>query len=167
MSGSDKGGSLGLPYKIADGNGTIASPQTDPQTQSQSEKNKIDGDIYLANNSNQPGVLALPDGLQYKILVDGTGATPTPNDTITINYRGTFIDGVEFDSSYKRGQPAQFPVGGLIHGLMETFTKMRVGSKWQVFIPSQLAYGEKGRASIPPNSVLIFEVELLSTQTPP
>ena len=129
-------------------------------------KNKAAGDAFLAANKNQPGVETLPDGLQYLVLTKGTGATPTPSDTVTVNYRGTLIDGTEFDSSYKRGQPAQFPVTGVIRGWTEALLKMPVGSKWKLFIPSELAYGESGQRSIAPNSVLIFEVELIDTKTP-
>jgi FKBP-type peptidyl-prolyl cis-trans isomerase FklB len=132
----------------------------------QAIKNKADGDAFLAANKNNPGVQTLPDGLQYLVLTNGTGATPTAGDTVTVNYRGTLIDGTEFDSSYKRGQPAQFPVGGVIHGWTEALEKMPVGSKWKLFIPSELAYGENGQRGIPPNSVLVFEVELLDTKTP-
>jgi FKBP-type peptidyl-prolyl cis-trans isomerase len=132
----------------------------------QGAKNKTDGDVYLAANKSQPGVTTLPDGLQYIVLTNGTGALPTASDTVTVNYRGTLIDGTEFDSSYKRGQPATFPVGGVIHGWTEALQKMTVGSKWKLFIPSELAYGEQGRPGIPPNSVLIFEVELLDTKSP-
>ena len=99
-------------------------------------------------------------------MTKGTGALPTPNDTVTVNYKGTLIDGTEFDSSYKRGQPAQFPVTGVIHGWTEALLKMPVGSKWKLFIPSELAYGEQGNRSIAPNSALIFEVELLDAKTP-
>jgi FKBP-type peptidyl-prolyl cis-trans isomerase FklB len=130
-------------------------------------KNKADGDAFLAANKNNPGVQTLPDGLQYLVITNGMGATPTPADKVTVNYRGTLIDGTEFDSSYKRGQPASFPVGGVIHGWTEALEKMSVGSKWKLFVPSELAYGERGRPGIPPNAVLIFEVELLSTVTPP
>jgi FKBP-type peptidyl-prolyl cis-trans isomerase len=133
----------------------------------QQVKNKADGDAFLAANKTKPGVVTLPDGLQYLVLTNGTGAMPTANDTVTVNYRGTFINGTEFDSSYKRGQPASFPVMGVIHGWTEALLQMRVGSKWQLFIPSDLAYGEQGRTGIPPNSTLIFEVELLSVQAPP
>ncbi len=129
-------------------------------------KNKAAGDAFLATNKNNSGVVSLPDGLQYQILTQGTGATPTPNDTVTVNYKGSLLDGTEFDSSYKRGQPAQFPVGGVIHGWTEALEKMPVGSKWKLFIPSELAYGERGNHGIPPNSTLIFEVELLDTKTP-
>ena len=106
----------------------------------------------------------LPDGLQYQVITAGTGAVPTVADMVTVNYSGTLLDGTEFDSSYKRGQPAQFPVSNVIPGWTEALTQMKVGSKWQLFIPSELAYGEPGRPGIPPNSVLIFEMELLSTQ---
>ena len=135
----------------------------------QATKNKTDGDAFLAANKNQPGVNVLPDGLQYLVLTNGTGAMPSASDTVTVNYRGTLLDGTEFDSSYKRGQPASFPVGGVIHGWTEALQKMNTGSKWKLFIPANLAYGEQGRPGIPPNSTLIFEVELVSIQatTPP
>jgi FKBP-type peptidyl-prolyl cis-trans isomerase len=129
-------------------------------------KNKADGDAFLAANKAKPGVECLPDGLQYTVLTKGTGALPAPSDTVTVNYRGTLIDGTEFDSSYKRGQPASFPVGGVIKGWTEALQKMTVGSKWKLFIPSELAYGENGQRTIPPNSTLIFEVELLAAKTP-
>ncbi len=130
-------------------------------------RNKAEGEAFLATNQNNPGVVTLPDGLQYKIITDGPGATPGPTDTVTVNYRGTLLDGTEFDSSFKRGQPAKFPVNGVIHGWTEALLKMKVGSKWQLFIPAELAYGERSPSGIPPNSVLIFEVDLLSTQSPP
>ena len=130
-------------------------------------KNKADGEAFLAANKDKPGVQSLPDGLQYLVITNGTGPVPTPHDTVTVNYRGTLIDGTEFDSSYKRGQPAQFPVGGVIRGWTEALEKMPVGSKWKLFIPSELAYGENGNRSIPPNATLIFEVELIAAKTPP
>jgi len=129
--------------------------------------NKAAGEAFLATNKNNPGVNALPDGLQYVVITNGSGAMPAASDVVTVNYRGTLIDGTEFDSSYKRGQPAQFPVGGVIHGWTEALQKMNVGSKWKLFIPSELAYGEAGQRGIPPNSVLIFEVELLAAQAQP
>ena len=130
-------------------------------------KNKAEGAAFLATNKNNPGVITLPDGLQYKVITNGNGTIPTPNDVVMVNYRGTLIDGTEFDSSIKRGRPAQFPVGNVIHGWMEALTQMKVGSKWEIFVPSELAYGERGRPNIPPNSVLIFEVELLATEPQP
>jgi FKBP-type peptidyl-prolyl cis-trans isomerase len=129
-------------------------------------KNKTAGTAFLAANKTKPGVVTLPDGLQYLVITNGSGATPAAGDTVTVNYRGTFIDGREFDSSAKAGHPISFPVGGVIHGWTEALLQMKVGSKWQLFIPSELAYGERGRSGIPPNSVLVFDVELLSVQPP-
>ena len=126
------------------------------------EKNKKDGDEYLAKNKKKAGVKTLPSGLQYKVITEGKGKSPKASDTVTVNYAGTLIDGTEFDSSYKRGQPVSFPVGGVIKGWTEALQLMKEGSKWQLVIPSDLAYGEQGRPGIPPNSVLIFEVELIS-----
>jgi FKBP-type peptidyl-prolyl cis-trans isomerase FklB len=130
-------------------------------------KNKKEGDDFLAANKNKPGVVALPDGLQYKILTPGSGAKPTATDTVVVNYRGALLDGTEFDSSYKRGTPATFQVGRVIKGWTEALQLMPVGSKWQVFIPSDLAYGERGQGPIGPNSMLIFDVELMSIQPKP
>ena len=117
------------------------------------------------------GVVTLPSGLQYKILKEGTGAKPTAEDSVVCNYKGTLINGTEFDSSYKRNEPATFPVGGVIKGWTEALQLMPVGSKWQLFIPADLAYGARGTPGGPigPNSTLIFEVELLSIKekTPP
>jgi FKBP-type peptidyl-prolyl cis-trans isomerase len=133
------------------------------------EKNKKDGEAFLAANKNKPGTVTLPDGLQYKIMTNGSGAMPVMNDAVTVNYRGTFIDGKEFDNSAKAGHPVQFTIGNVIRGWTEALLQMKVGSKWQLFVPSELAYGERGRPSIPPNSVLIFEIELVSAehQSPP
>jgi FKBP-type peptidyl-prolyl cis-trans isomerase FklB len=121
-----------------------------------------EGEAFLAANKGKEGVVTLPSGLQYKILTAGTGPKPTASDTVTCNYRGTLIDGTEFDSSYKRGQPASFPVGGVIKGWTEALQLMPVGSKWQLFIPTDLAYGDPGRPGIPPGATLVFEVEVLS-----
>ena len=129
-------------------------------------RNKAEGDAFLATNKNNPEVVTLPDGLQYKVITNGAGAMPAKTDTVTVNYRGTLLDGTEFDSSFKRGEPARFPVTGVIPGWTEALLKMNVGSKWQLFIPAELAYGERGRPGIPPDSVLIFEVDLLSTESP-
>jgi len=130
-------------------------------------KSKAEADAFLAANRNNPGVVTLPDGLQYKVITNGTGTTPAPTDIVTVNYRGTLIDGREFDSSAKTGHPAQFPVGGVVRGWTEALTQMKVGSKWELFVPPDLAYGERGGPNVPPNSALIFEVELLSTQSAP
>jgi FKBP-type peptidyl-prolyl cis-trans isomerase len=127
------------------------------------EANKKAGDAFLAENKTKDGVVTLPDGLQYKILKEGTGPKPTTANKVECNYRGTLIDGKEFDSSYKRGQPATFPVTGVIKGWTEALPLMPVGSKWQLFIPSDLAYGNRGAGpDIGPNATLVFEVELLS-----
>ena len=131
------------------------------------EKSKAEGEAFLAANKSKSGVVTLPDGLQYTVLTEGTGAMPGASDVVSVNYRGTLVDGTEFDSSYKRGQPASFPVNGVIRGWTEALQLMKTGSKWKLFVPSELAYGESGRPGIPPNSVLIFEVELLSVQAPP
>jgi FKBP-type peptidyl-prolyl cis-trans isomerase FklB len=129
------------------------------------EKNKREGEAFLAENKKKEGVVTLPSGLQYKILKAGDGKKPTAEDTVVCQYRGTLIDGKEFDSSYKRNQPATFPVNRVIKGWTEALQLMPVGSKWQLFIPADLAYGERGAGSdIPPNSTLIFEVELVSIQ---
>jgi FKBP-type peptidyl-prolyl cis-trans isomerase len=127
------------------------------------EKNKKDGEEFLAANKGKEGVTTLPDGLQYKVLTAGTGPKPTAADSVVCNYKGTLIDGKEFDSSFKRGQPATFGVGQVIKGWTEALQLMPVGSKWQLFIPSNLGYGERGAGGdIGPNSTLVFEVELLS-----
>jgi len=127
--------------------------------------NKKEGESFLAANKGKDGVVTLPSGLQYKILKEGAGPKPTAADSVVCNYRGTLINGTEFDSSYKRGQPATFPVTGVIKGWTEALQLMPVGSKWQLFIPSDLAYGERGPApEIGSNATLIFEVELLSIQ---
>jgi FKBP-type peptidyl-prolyl cis-trans isomerase FklB len=131
------------------------------------QANKKEGDAFLAANKTKEGVVTLPSGLQYKILQQGTGPKPTLNDTVVCNYRGTLIDGKEFDSSYKRGQPETFPVNKIIKGWMEALPLMPVGSKWQLFVPPDLAYGERSAGpDIGPNSTLIFEVELLSIKKP-
>ncbi len=127
--------------------------------------NKAEGEAFLAANKTKEGVVTLPSGLQYKILKQGAGPKPSASDSVVCNYRGTLIDGKEFDSSYKRGQPATLPVGGVIKGWTEALQLMPVGSKWQLFLPSDLAYGERGAGTdIGPNATLIFEVELLSIQ---
>lgn len=129
------------------------------------EANKKEGEAFLAANKTKEGVVTTPSGLQYKVIKQGTGPKPTTSDTVVCNYRGTLIDGKEFDSSYKRGEPATFPVGGVIKGWTEALQLMPVGSKYELFIPSELAYGERGAGpDIGPNTTLIFEVELLSIQ---
>ncbi len=125
------------------------------------EKNKKEGDAFLAENKKKEGVKTLPSGLQYKVISEGKGVSPKETDTVTVHYRGTLIDGTEFDSSYKRNEPATFPVNGVIKGWTEALQLMKEGAKWKLFIPANLAYGESGRPGIPPNAVLIFDVELI------
>ena len=137
--------------------------QQQAKAQQLGEANKKEGTEFLAANKAKENVVTLPSGLQYKILIAGTGPKPAATDTVTVNYRGTLVNGTEFDSSYKRGEPASFPVNGVIKGWTEALQLMPVGSKWQLFIPSDLAYAERGGgATIGPNATLIFEVELLS-----
>jgi FKBP-type peptidyl-prolyl cis-trans isomerase FklB len=132
------------------------------------EKNKTDGTKFLEDNKKKPGVKTTASGLQYKVEKEGTGAPPKPTDMVTVNYRGTLIDGTEFDSSYKRGQPATFPVNGVIKGWTEALQLMKQGAKYQLFIPSTLAYGERAMGpDIGPNSTLIFDVELQDVKPPP
>jgi FKBP-type peptidyl-prolyl cis-trans isomerase FklB len=129
------------------------------------DANKQAGQQFLAANKSKPGVVTLPSGLQYKIVKEGTGPKPTATDTVVCNYRGTLINGTEFDSSYKGGQPATFPVDKVIKGWTEILQLMPVGSKWEVYVPSDMAYGERSPgAEIPPNSTLIFEIDLMSIQ---
>jgi len=133
------------------------------KTKQLAEINKKEGEAFLAENKKKEGVKTLPSGLQYKILTEGSGKTPKETDTVTTHYRGTLIDGTEFDSSFKRGQPASFTVNGVIKGWTEALQLMKEGSKWQLFIPSDLAYGDRGAGGqIGPHATLIFEVELIS-----
>jgi FKBP-type peptidyl-prolyl cis-trans isomerase FklB len=128
-------------------------------------KQKERGDAFLAENKKKEGVKTLPSGLQYKVIKAGTGKKPKLNDTVMTHYRGTLIDGTEFDSSYKRGQPVSFLVSGVLPGWTEALQLMEEGAKWQLFIPSNLAYGERGAGGIiGPNATLIFEIELVSIQ---
>jgi FKBP-type peptidyl-prolyl cis-trans isomerase FklB len=129
------------------------------------KKNKEQGDAFLAENKKKEGVKTLQSGLQYKVIKVGIGKKPKLNDYVTTHYRGTLIDGTEFDSSHKRGQPATFQVSGVIPGWTEALQLMEEGAKWQLFIPPNLAYGEQGAGGvIGPNATLIFEIELISIQ---
>jgi FKBP-type peptidyl-prolyl cis-trans isomerase FklB len=126
------------------------------------EKNKKEGEAFLEENKKKKDVKTLASGLQYKVLKEGTGKIPKSTDKVSVHYKGTLIDGTEFDSSYKRKEPTTFPVTGVIPGWTEALQLMKVGSKWQLFVPSKLAYGERAAGpNIGPNSVLIFEIELL------
>lgn len=145
--------------------GTIMQAFQEKQTAKQEEVNgQIEeaGKAFLAKNKKSEGVIELENGLQYKVLTAGTGKKPSATDTVSVNYRGTLIDGTEFDSSYKRGAPAEFPVNRVIPGWTQILQMMEEGAKWQVYIPSELAYGAQGAGpSIGPNTTLIFDIELL------
>ena len=127
------------------------------------EKNKAEGEAFLAENRKKAGVVTTDSGLQYIVLEEGSGDSPKATDTVSVHYKGSLINGTEFDSSYKRNQPASFPVNGVIPGWTEALQLMKPGAKWKIFIPSDIAYGERGAGQqIGPNATLIFEVELLS-----
>ena len=126
------------------------------------DRNKKDGEAFLAENKKRAGVTVLPDGLQYKVIKAGTGTSPKSTDTVMVNYRGAFIDGTDFDSSYKRGQPATFPLSAAMRGWVEALQLMKTGSKWELFVPSELGYGEQGNGPVGPNMTLVFDIELLS-----
>ena len=145
---------------------TVASMQASAKEQAQ--KNLAEGQKFLAENKTKDGVKTTDSGLQYKVLQAGEGPSPKAGDTVTVHYRGTLVDGTEFDNSYQRGEPATFPLTGVIPGWTEALQLMNKGSKWMVYIPPDLAYGERGAGNrIPPNSTLIFEVELISYQETP
>jgi len=154
------------------------SAKREEERAQKAEKNRKEGETFLAENQKKPGVkthtVTLADGktaeLQYKVLTEGNGATPGSNDVVSINYRGTLINGTEYDSSVKRGQAAKFPINGVIKGWSEAMKMMKVGSKWQLFIPSTLAYGDRASGQIiEPGSTLILDVELVASepQAPP
>jgi FKBP-type peptidyl-prolyl cis-trans isomerase FkpA len=143
----------------------------DTKRKSLGEKNKAEGEQWLKENAQKEGIIVTASGLQYRVLTEGTGPKPNPTDTVTVHYKGTLIDGTEFDSSYSRGEPASFPLNRVIAGWTEGLQLMSKGAKYKFFIPSNLGYGERGQGSvIGPNSVLVFEVELLDfhpSETPP
>lgn len=148
--------------------GLLATPiyalQTQP-TGSDMNQSKSLGAAFLATNKTKPGVVTLPDGLQYKIITEGKGPKPSDMDTVVVDYEGKLIDGTEFDSSYKRGEPATFPVSGVIPGWTEALKLMRAGSTWELYIPANLAYGEQGAPPvIGPNQTLIFKVHLIEVK---
>lgn len=137
--------------------------QASSRMQEVSEKNSAAGKAFLEENKNSAEITVLDNGIQYRILIEGEGDSPSKTDSVTVHYRGTLIDGREFDSSYSRGTPTTFPVNGVIAGWQEVLQMMPLGAKWEVFIPPELAYGEQGAGgAIGPNEVLIFEMELIS-----
>lgn len=132
---------------------------------SAAEDNKKAGEAFLAENKTKDGITVTDSGLQYRVITEGKGDKPKASDTVTVHYSGKLINGTEFDSSYARGEPATFPVGGVVQGWQEALPMMNVGSKWEVFIPSDLGYGPRGAGgSIGPNETLIFEIELIEIQ---
>ena len=137
------------------------------QMKAEAEKNKVKADEFLAKNKSAPGIQATASGLQYKISEPGQGANPKDDDIVVVNYKGTLIDGTEFDSSYKRNQPAEFPLKGVIPGWTEGLQLLKKGGKATFYIPPGLAYGDRQRQTIPGNSVLIFDVELLDIKPAP
>jgi FKBP-type peptidyl-prolyl cis-trans isomerase FklB len=142
--------------------GSVYAAETTTTTTTQTATKLSPGDSFLLANKAKPGVVTLPDGLQYKIITQGTGQKPGDNDVVTVDYEGKLVNGTEFDSSYKRGQPASFPVSGVIPGWTEALKLMPVGSTWELFIPATLAYGDQGAPPvIGPNEVLIFKVHLI------
>lgn len=144
---------------------TELTQKREEKTKGEKEKNKKASDEFLAENKKKDGVVVTASGLQYKVLVSGKGKTPTDASNVTVHYTGTLIDGKEFDSSVKRGEPTTFPVTGVIKGWTEALKLMKEGDKWMLYIPSELAYGENGAGNvIGPNQALIFEVELISVQ---
>lgn len=144
---------------------TAPAVATPGATAMPADKNQADGQKFLAENKTKPGVVTLPDGLQYKIIDAGTGPKPSSTSTVTVDYEGSLIDGTVFDSSYKRGQPISFPVNGVIKGWQEALPLMNTGATWMLYIPAELAYGAAGAGDvIGPNSTLIFKVHLISVQ---
>lgn len=153
----------GLQKKLAEKQ-QVERAEQEKKMKALGEKNQKEGEAFLTSNRGKKGVVTLSSGLQYQILKEGSGKTPKGTDKVTVNYKGSLIDGTEFDSSYKRGKPATFPVNGVIRGWTEALQLMKEGSRWQLFIPPDLAYGASGTPGGPigPNATLIFEVELLS-----
>lgn len=135
--------------------------QRQQQMQKIADDNLAEANEFLKKNSLEEGVKQLETGVQYKVMKEGTGASPAESDEVTVHYTGMFIDGTKFDSSVDRGMPATFPLDGVIPGWTKTLPRMKVGSKWRLYIPPKMAYGEAGKGSIPPNKLLIFDIELL------
>ncbi len=158
----NSGASPKLSQEEIQGTLTRIQQQRVEEAKKQSGANKTEGAKFLAANAKKPGVKQTASGLQYKVINAGKGASPKATDTVEVHYRGTLINGTEFDSSYKRGQPATFPVNGVVQGWQEALPMMKEGAKWQIFVPASLAYGERGAgAMIGPDATLIFDIELL------
>lgn len=156
---------LGLSLAWANAYATNSPSSSGQPQMSIAEKNKLAGEAFLLTNKSRPKVETLPDGLQYKVITEGKGPSPTENDLVTVHYAGKLIDGTEFDSSYKRGQPMTFQVNGVIPGWVEALKLMKAGSTWELYIPASLAYGEQGAPPlIGPNETLIFKVNLIDVK---
>jgi len=140
----------------------VIREQMQAKAQARAEAAAGEGKAFLAENAKREGVTVLPSGLQYEVIASGDGARPSREDSVRTHYHGTLIDGSVFDSSYQRGEPAEFPVAGVIAGWTEALQLMNAGSKWRLYVPSELAYGAQGVGSIPPHSTLVFDVELLA-----
>ncbi|TLX53775.1 FKBP-type peptidyl-prolyl cis-trans isomerase [Stutzerimonas nosocomialis] len=140
----------------------VIREQMQAQAQARAEAAAGEGKAFLAENAKREGVTVLPSGLQYEVIASGDGVRPSREDSVRTHYHGTLIDGSVFDSSYQRGEPAEFPVAGVIAGWTEALQLMNAGSKWRLYVPSELAYGAQGVGSIPPHSTLVFDVELLA-----
>ncbi len=150
-----------------DGGSTESNKTSNTETneaKSTMDDNKMKGEAFLAENAKKEGITVTASGLQYEVINSGSGATPTLSDTVETHYTGRFMDGTEFDSSVTRGQPLTFPVTGVIAGWTEALQLMQEGDKWKLYIPSELAYGERGVGPIPPNATLIFDIELLAVK---
>jgi FKBP-type peptidyl-prolyl cis-trans isomerase FklB len=136
--------------------------ERDKATKKQAQENLEKGKAFLEENGKKEGVVTLPSGLQYKVVAAGSGKSPKPDGTVTVHYRGTFIDGTEFDSSYSRGKPEKIQVSSVIRGWTEALPLMKKGAKWQIFLPPYLGYGDRRRGRIAPNSTLVFDIELIA-----
>ncbi|PJI47392.1 MAG: peptidylprolyl isomerase [Pseudomonas sp.] len=161
LSDAYAGAESRVPDEVLSASFQVIRERMQAEAQAKAEAAAGVGREYLVGNAKREGVTVLPSGLQYEVLVSGEGAKPSREDTVRTHYHGTLVDGTVFDSSYERGQPAEFPVGGVIAGWVEALQLMNAGSKWRLHVPSELAYGGQAVGSIPPHSVLVFDVELL------
>lgn len=161
LSDAYAGAESRVPGEVLSASFQVIRERMQAEAQAKAEAAAAVGREYLVENAKRDGVTVLPSGLQYEVLTSGEGAKPSREDTVRTHYHGTLVDGTVFDSSYERGQPAEFPVGGVIAGWVEALQLMNAGSKWRLHVPSELAYGGQAVGSIPPHSVLVFDVELL------
>ena len=165
MGVSDIINQTGLKLTVQEMQAAVETVQADVQKRQQAQgiRNKIEGEVFLTENKKKKDITELASGLQYQVIIDGTGDQPNPSDTVVVHYRGTLVDGTEFDSSYSRGQPVTISLDNVIKGWQEAVPLMKVGTKWKIFVPSALGYGEKAASPIiGPNATLIFDIELLA-----